>query len=291
VGSGLVRLASTAAASGVAAVWRPRRHRWCQPFATVGRGSRRSTARSMGGSNVGTEHGRSRDSLCGWWPPGACVSALVRFNGIVEQLREGKSRERLLRRALGLRGEAWHAEDRDRRADVAWALAWPAMWLETTTVGWYLVEALGAVEVARGKRALASARTLRYTSIYVHPMRGCTDIDGYFDFGRRSTFSLSLVAAGILDSEALRAWQEGDPLTDDGLRGLLGGRHILIPGDEVTPELAADALQRWYKNRFEYKRRHWTHPTGAQPTIVLDLKWEDADSWNFLGLSGPRAIR
>jgi hypothetical protein len=231
----------------------------------------------------------------------AYVSALVRFNGIVEQLRDWRGRERLLRRALGLPGEApepsdhefvregvdrvpvadlepgdvqrrrtaWDAED--WRADIALALA-------RLPISITLLKdtALGEVEVARGKRALASARTLRYTSTSVIPTRGCTDIDGYFDLGPGRTFHLSLVATGAVNDEALRAWEDGELLDDDGLENLLGGRHILIPGDEVTPELAAEALGRWYQDRFESKRRHWTHQTATEPTIVLDLNWADS---------------
>ena len=88
----------------------------------------------------------------------------------------------------------------------------------------------------RDKRALASVRTLRYTSIYVLPTRGCSDIEGYFDLGGRSTFHLSLVATGAVTDWALDEWTNGGLLDDGGLAGLLGGRHILIPGDEVTPE-------------------------------------------------------
>jgi hypothetical protein len=214
------------------------------------------------------------------------------FKDAVEQLRHSRGRERLIRRGLGLpakapqaptwgasgereklrrRRAAWHAED--RRADIAQALA-----RLPNTVRWYAVEALGAVQLARGKRVLASARTLRYTSIDVHPIRGCTDIDGYFDFGARSTFHLSLVAAGTLNDEALRAWQQEEPLTGEGLKGMLGGRHILVPGDELTPELVTEALRRWYRHRFELTRRHWTYFTGTEPTIVLDLDWADIDS-------------
>ena len=220
------------------------------------------------------------------------MSAARRFNDTVEQLRDGRGRERLIRRVLGLpakapqaptwpesgereklrrRRAAWHAED--RRADIAHAVA-----LLPITVGRLKDRTLREIEIARGMRALASARTLRYTSIYVLPTRGCTDIDGYFDFGRRSSFGLSLVAASAVNDSALGAWQEDDPLTDDGLRGLLGGRHVLIPGDELTPELAIEALQRWYRSRFKFKRRHWTHLTGGEPTIVLDLDWADVES-------------
>ena len=70
------------------------------------------------------------------------MSAARRFNDTVEQLRDGRARERLIRRVLGLpakapqaptwpesgereklrrRRVAWHAED--RRADIAQAIA------------------------------------------------------------------------------------------------------------------------------------------------------------------------
>jgi hypothetical protein len=222
---------------------------------------------------------------------GAHMSAVRRFNDTVEQLRDWRGRERLIRRVFGLpakapqapirpesgerekirrRRAAWHAED--RRADIAQAVARLPI-----SVGSLKDRALGEIEIARGKRALASARTLRYTSIYVLPTRGCTDIDGYFDFGRRSSFGLSLAAAGAINNLALRQWEDGDPLDDDGLEGMLGGHHILIPGDVLTPELAAEALRRWYRSRFESKRHHWTHLTGSDPAIVLDLNWVDDD--------------
>jgi hypothetical protein len=130
-----------------------------------------------------------------------------------------------------------------------------------------------AASLARGQRALAAARELRYTSIYVFPTRGCSDIEGYFDFGRKGSFPVWLVAGGAVNRWAISYWEEGEPIAPHvGL-----GNAILIPGDEVTPELAAEALQRWYRSRFEFKRHHWTHLTGKEPTIVLDLNWVGHD--------------
>jgi hypothetical protein len=215
------------------------------------------------------------------------VSTLRRFNDTVEQLRDWRGRERLIRRVLGLpakapqaptwpaagereklrrRRAAWHAED--RRADIAQAVA-----RLPVTVGWLKDRALGEIEIARGQRALAAARELRYTSIYVFPTRGCSDIEGYFDFGRKGSFPVWLVAGGAVNRWAISYWEEGEPIAPHvGL-----GNAILIPGDEVTPELAAEALQRWYRSRFEFKRHHWTHLTGKEPTIVLDLNWVGHD--------------
>jgi hypothetical protein len=134
-------------------------------------------------------------------------------------------RERILRRRA-----AWHAED--PRADIAYALARLPITVRLTKD-----RALREVEIVRGTRALASARTLRYTSIYILPIRGCTDIEGHFDFGSKGSFQLSLLAVGSVNRWVISEWENGDPLTDDGLQGLLGGRHVFIPGDELTPSL------------------------------------------------------
>src|SRR5262249_8154475 len=54
------------------------------------------------------------------------------------------------------------------------------------------------------------------------------------------------------------------------------GRHILIPGDEVTPQLAAEALRRWCRERFEFTRLPLDSPDGRaaidRPRPGLDRK-------------------
>ena len=78
------------------------------------------------------------------------------------------------------------------------------------TVGRLKDRTLREIEFARGKRALATARELRYTSIYFFPTRGCTDIEGYFDFESKGSFPVWLVAGGAVNRWAISYWEDGD---------------------------------------------------------------------------------
>src|SRR5262249_53230966 len=134
---------------------------------------------------------------------------------------------------------------------------------------------LGGIDVARGKRALACARTLRYTSVYVLPTRGWRH-RGYFDLGGGRSLRLPLVATGAVNNLAVSEWKDRELLDDDGLAGLFRGRHIWLPGDEVTPQLAAEALRRWCRERFESTRLPLDSPDGRaaidRPRPGLDRK-------------------
>jgi hypothetical protein len=162
---------------------------------------------------------------------------------------------------------AWHAED--WRADAAdFLVRLPGRTIDLAS------RARSAIRARESARLLSRARTLRYTSPYIHATRACADVEGYFDLDSRRAFALQIVAAGTLPGYALGEWENGAFVSDE--TNLLGlAPCIYVPSDTVTPELVREAIARWYCQRFEFDRRHWTHLTGQAPKIEVHLQWSD----------------
>jgi hypothetical protein len=213
------------------------------------------------------------------------------------------TRKRLLRKVLGLPGEqpdpvnlqlvpvdadspyftikkrsaaeqeeqvkAWHAED--WRADAAEKIARIPDAITST------VDSLRFfAERKLAEKKLEQATTLTYRSSYVHAIGETSDVEGYFDLDG-ATYSLTVVAMGGLSNKYVEnAWNEGELI--HGGNNLLGGENtVYVPGDSLNDALVEEALLRWYEDRFEYHRRHWTHLTSRKVTIKVDLAWEKAE--------------
>lgn len=129
----------------------------------------------------------------------------------------------------------------------------------------------GCVERLRAARALAWARTLVYRSRHLHPVGETRDIEGYFDLGR-SWYPLSVLSAGILAEAAEHDWAEGRVMRSDE-NVWSGAECVLVPASTLDDRLVAEAIGRWYRERFRWQRGHWSQVEGRLPAIRVDLAW------------------
>jgi hypothetical protein len=166
--------------------------------------------------------------------------------------------------------ERYHAED--FRARVATTLADVPPHVRSQ-----LANARHALTHYRAQRALASARVLRYTSHYIHP-RDDKEIDGYFDFGSDHSFSLAVCTADIFRRHAQYEWKHGDLVHSENTT-VLGGwcPWLMVPGKRLDDQLIAEAILRWYKDRFQYVQGHWSQRERRLPQVIVNLHWESDD--------------
>lgn len=169
-------------------------------------------------------------------------------------------------RAAGL--DAWHREG--TRARLATGLAFLPQRVERGARG-----LRRRAEAQHGERALAQARTLVYCSRHLHPIGETRDIEGYFDLGR-AWYRLDVLSAGILAQTAEHDWAGGRVMRGDE-NTWSGAELVLVPADTLDDGLIAEAIARWYTDRFWLRRGHWSQLEGRLPTITVDLAWERPD--------------
>jgi hypothetical protein len=126
-----------------------------------------------------------------------------------------------------------------------------------------------------GERALTRARTLVYRSRHVHPIGATRDIEGYFDLGR-AWYRLDVLSAGILAVTAEQDWAAGRVMRGDE-NSWSGAESVLVPDATLDDRLVAEAIARWYADRFRLRRGHWSQLERRLPTIRVDLAWAPAD--------------
>lgn len=124
------------------------------------------------------------------------------------------------------------------------------------------------------ERALVRSRRLVWRSWYVHEIGASLDIEGYLvtDCGRY--YPLTFLCGGHFAAVSKYSWDSGDLFCPPAWR------QFVLPTDAFTPEVAEEGLRRWYMDRFEWRRGHWSVREGRLPELVSDISWiwpEDED--------------
>jgi hypothetical protein len=137
-----------------------------------------------------------------------------------------------------------------------------------------LGDARWALNRYRAQRAFANARTLYYTSHYIHP-EDDQGIDGYFDLGPNLSLSLEICTSNVLKRYAKAEWAGGE-VTHSQSSTILGSYQpwLVVPGKKLTDELIAEAIRRWYQDRFEFVQGHWSQRQQRLPKVVVNLEWQ-----------------
>ena len=165
---------------------------------------------------------------------------------------------------------AWHAEG--WRGDLANSLAYgPHRTLER--LRWKLDAPAEKLRRHRARRALASQRTLHYTCYYI-PTRDTNHIEGYFDFGSYRHFQLDIYTPTAMKTYTDFEWEHRELVSSENSLVFGSGRWIVAPSETLTEDVLRETLLRWYEERFEYERGHWSQVEETLPEIVLDIEWE-----------------
>jgi hypothetical protein len=101
------------------------------------------------------------------------------------------------------------------------------------------------VDCRRASRALAQARTLRYTSDAVRPIGDTAILDGYFELGGGLRFPLDVFAATAMVDYVRHDWNAGRVVHDGTWVIFGGGRWLCAPGDTLDDDAIRDAIERW----------------------------------------------
>jgi hypothetical protein len=165
----------------------------------------------------------------------------------------------------------WHSEG--RRADIASHLS-RVPYRARKAPERVRDEVLARVDNVRAARALSSAKTLRFTSPYVHVFGDCKEVEGWFDFGGAFGYSLTVFTNEAMVEYAEREWDRGELVTSDNSLVYGLGRWIVVPTVSLDDVIIREALERWYVDRFRWVRGHWSQREGTLPTINVDLTWE-----------------
>jgi hypothetical protein len=137
----------------------------------------------------------------------------------------------------------------------------------------WLSDVRGMLELMYVAHILAHARRLRFTSHYILEVE-TTSVEGYFDFGGNIVFPLTILAPSAMKSYSDFEWEGGGVVTSKST--LIFGREdwVVAPTDELSDEVVRETILRWYKERFEWKRGHWSQRDGFLPDLIIDLHWE-----------------
>jgi hypothetical protein len=160
--------------------------------------------------------------------------------------------------------QAWHAED--WRATAAEQLA------RAPITGRRYWDRIGdRWDQHRAERRLRNARQLVFRSVHVHPRGQTVEVEGFFDFGQ-VTFPLQILAGVALERLADSQWQAGEVThSENSLYAI--GNWATVPYDNLDNDCIAEALRRWYQDRFVWQRGHWSAREGL-PKITVDLAWQ-----------------
>jgi hypothetical protein len=127
-------------------------------------------------------------------------------------------------------------------------------------------------------RRLSRSRELSFKSMYIHE-HPVNQIEGYFDLekGRDLVcYHISIWSASypalIAESEMrihgeavdLQSWTSHEPT-------------LLSPTPTLDEAIVKDILNKWYTEKFSWKRGHWTWREKKQPLIVIDLEWAESE--------------
>ena len=126
----------------------------------------------------------------------------------------------------------------------------------------------------RAEHLLKNARSLHFTSHYLHNPHGEQGVEGYFDFGGEITYSLTVYARSAMDKYASFEWERGDIVTSDN--SLVFGnyeRWLVVDADELNEDNIREGILRWYQDKFDFVRGHWSQVEGKLPELTLSLGW------------------
>lgn len=145
-------------------------------------------------------------------------------------------------------------------------------------------KALNRVDHMRASRALARARSLVYTSSYIHDPDRAVEIEGYFDFGRGLAYGLTIHSLESFSMHARFQWESG---TVDHLYVYPFGDDVVVPTRTIKPDQVAEVLRRWYADRFDWKWGHWSQREEHLPYFEVRLEWHRRPSrrrrlWSWL---------
>lgn len=132
------------------------------------------------------------------------------------------------------------------------------------------------------ERALSRSRRLVWKSWHVHEIGASFDVEGYLvtDCGRR--YPLSFLCSGYFAAVSKFSWEDGSLLSP-----LLRPQFVL-PTEVLTPEVAEEGLRRWYMDRFEWRRGHWSICEGL-PELVSEIAWSWPEDDEDYALARQRA--
>jgi len=121
---------------------------------------------------------------------------------------------------------------------------------------------------------LASARTLRYTSHYIST-REDTGIEGYFDFGGDITMELEIWTPSAMKKYVDFEWEREELVHSSNSLVFGWNRWVVAPAEALTEEVIRDTILRWYQDRFEFVRGHWSQVEDTLPELIIDSSiWE-----------------
>lgn len=126
------------------------------------------------------------------------------------------------------------------------------------------------------ERELTEARTLRYTSHYVHTKGETSEVEGYFAL-KSGPYSLDVLTPRFLSDIAEEQWDAGE------LGYAPNARALIVPGDFLDDEIVLEALKRWYIERYSWKYDHWAIRESRLPDIVVDLAWSEPEGERVSG--------
>ncbi len=128
------------------------------------------------------------------------------------------------------------------------------------------------ISLWRAWRRLSRARELRFCSSYIQGVP-CHEVEGYFDLDSDLSVGITIWSAGHV-AQIAKQETSMDSLLNLGDYTQL--EPVLVaPAPELTEAVIKTILERWYAERFRWKRGHWTWLEKRQPQIVIDLVWSD----------------
>lgn len=126
---------------------------------------------------------------------------------------------------------------------------------------------MGSARSRRHERCATAHRTSTHRRDRRH--RG---IEGWFTFGSAG-YRLDIITPGLLAQATHEDWTHGSVLRADRA-AWFSADWLLVPADTLDDELIAEAITRWYRERFKYQRGHWSHLEGRLPAVEINLAWE-----------------
>lgn len=127
----------------------------------------------------------------------------------------------------------------------------------------------------KSSKELAQARTLEFTSHYIHHHKE-TSLDGHFKL--KHNFYLEIISAKAYQELAEEEWNfkpECEHLVTDKNNIYARRDYVIVPFDVIDESIALEAIKRWYKQRFEDQKGHWSNQENRLPEIIINLAWDN----------------
>jgi hypothetical protein len=127
---------------------------------------------------------------------------------------------------------------------------------------------------------LAAQRTIRYVSYHTIYQGVDVHIDGRIELPSGAHFMLDFSCIGDVALWADEDWSRHNVATGDIAYGQGASRNILLPTQTLFEAAVVEGLIRWYMDRYEFERGHWSVIEQTLPTFDLDVGFfwpEDPD--------------